>query len=592
MTAVAYELDVDTEESWSREAREAAEATLVRTPRRRWLAERAMDTNTQILDINEDSEPTEDVSLPDVQPMAEYQNEPLRFFVEKLGVPAHTIKWSLNAGYETHTWDGDADPLTKLLDALVASQDVAVESANGTGKSFTCALIILWFLASWKGARVFTFAPKEEQLRAYIWMEIGKLWPRFKILFPTAEMTDLRIQMRGRGDKAWGAQGVSVGKKAGEEVSTKAAGMHAEHLLLVYEETQGIDLAVLEAGENTSTAPHNLRMAVGNPDHQLDALHLFGYDALGVQRPGVTAVRISALDHPNVVLDNAAIVPGAVSVKSVERRRVRYGTDGRLFKSRVRGLSPAEAAEALIRLEWVQKAQRRWADAQTRALLLLVGKGKKSRGVDVANSEDGDEGAVARGQGAVLFEVEAKACPNANLLGYQVHKEMTDEMIEDAHVGVDGVGVGAGAVNELLRNGRHVRSLLGGDKPEGSIDEEKWNNLRSQMYWTMREDLRKEDGPALPPDVELSRDLITPTYKTKDGKIVIESKEEIMKRTPGHRSPNKGDAAVYWNFVRPRDPVKTDLPKRAPSIQERIMAELKALDNPTPAKHYGTVLRQ
>lgn len=44
-------------------------------------------------------------------------------------------------------------------------------------------------------------------------------------------------------------------------------------------------------------------------------------------------------------------------------------------------------------------------------------------------------------------------------------------------------------------------------------------------------------------------DLLTPTFSImgKD-KIKIESKSEIKKRL--RRSPDKGDAYVYWNWVR------------------------------------------
>jgi hypothetical protein len=39
-----------------------------------------------------------------------------------------------------------------------------------------------------------------------------------------------------------------------------------------------------------------------------------------------------------------------------------------------------------------------------------------------------------------------------------------------------------------------------------------------------------------------------------NGVIKVESKEEIKKRLG--RSPNKGDAVIYWNWVRRRTPVR------------------------------------
>lgn len=571
-----------------------------------------METHTRLLDQQETPEDQVERDLPKLEPMVEYQQDPEKFMVDKLGIPHKTLRWSLNPGYDTPEfqnrewtlgeakwkgWDGTPDPLIALLEGLRDGHDVCVEAGTGTQKSYTAAAAILWFLACFYEARVYTFAPKEEQLRSFIWMEINKLWPRFRVLFPTAIITDLRIRMRGNKDDAWSALGYAVGQKAGEDSSTKAQGMHAPHMMLVYEETPGIPLPVIEAGENTSTDEHNIRLALGNPDHQLDALHLFGHDEYGIVRPRMRAIRISGYDHPNVVARDS-IVPGAVSQLSIDRRRIRYGTEHRMFRSRVRGISPAEAASALIKLEWIQRAQKRWEDEKTREILEAVGHGARSLGVDVANSEDGDEAAISDWKGAVCLEVPSFPCPNSNNLGYDVFLKMREHGIDPNHVGVDGVGVGAGTVNELRNRGAYIRSLTGGQ--EGSLisgdnpDEEEWNTLRSQMWWTLAEDL-KNDRIALPKDVQLAMDLITPTWKPQNGKVIVESKEDIKKRTPNKRSPNKADAVVYGNYVRPRDPVTSSTTKNvALTTQQRLLAEMRAMDDAAqkPKRSIGLVMRQ
>jgi hypothetical protein len=506
-----------------------------------------------------------------------YQQRPIEWIVEKLGIPEDTLRWSVHPEYASHAWDGTPDPLVQVADALAQWEDVGVESGTGTGKSFFFACLILWFLACWRGARVFTFAPKEDQLRLYIWAEMAKLWPRFKALFPAAELTDLRIRMDGSDE--WGAWGYAVGVRAGEESSTKAQGMHAEHMLLIYEEMPGIPPAVVTAGENTSTAPHNLRAGIGNPDHQGDALHQF------CTAPGVRHVRMSSLDHPNVVCDRQ-IVPGAVSTKAVERRAQRYGKSSRLFQSRVRGISPKEAAESLIRWEWLEAAAQRYDDLALRV-------GPKALGVDVANSENGDLGAIARGIGACLLEVVTFPCPDANLLGSRVAIEMAAWGVHPRYVGVDSVGVGAGCVNELKRMGSIVQSLNGGERAWPTMDEdfdvdegerkvtneERFRNLRAQMHWQLRMDLQA-GRVALPNDEELFRDLVAPKWEPKNGVIVVESKEEIREWLK--RSPNKGDAVVYWNWVRRRKPEVQEPEARGAFDAEivRIAADQSRRDAP------------
>jgi hypothetical protein len=80
--------------------------------------------------------------------------------------------------------------------------------------------------------------------------------------------------------------------------------------------------------------------------------------------------------------------------------------------------------------------------------------------------------------------------------------------------------------------------------------QEVFKNLRSQMWWLMRLDLQfgETSNIVLPEDDELWADLCTPKFFTRNGMIHVEPKEEIKKRLG--RSPNKGDAAVYWNWVR------------------------------------------
>jgi hypothetical protein len=426
-------------------------------------------------------------------------------------------------------------------------------------------VLILWFLACWKNARVFTFAPKEDQLRLFIWMEIGKFWPRFKARFPTAELTDLRLRMVADDEAAdaWGAVGYSVGVRAGEEVATKAAGMHAEHMLIVTEETPGIPGPVMEAHVNTCTAPHNLRLALGNPDHQHDTLHEF------CLAPGVVHIRISALDHPNLVSvpegSGDAIVPGAVSWKSVRRREQDYGQGSPLYESRVRGISPKQAANALIRLEWLEAAAQRFdriLEAKARGEKPAFLAGTPALGVDVANSEAGDRAAIAEWQGRCLVAVTAFPCPNANELGRAVVNLAGRKHVQAEHIGIDAIGVGAGTVNTCRDYGLRVQALNSGLPAENGAmrsddGEREWEqdstlflNLRAMMWWQLRNDLER-GVIAIRRDEALFRELVVPTYESRGGKVVVESKEALRKRLGG-ASPDRADAAVYGNWVRSR----------------------------------------
>ena len=292
-------------------------------------------------------------------------------------------------------------------------------------------------------------------------------------------------------------------------------------------------------------------------------------------------MRISGLDHPNVVCDDAAIVPGAVSLESVEKRALKYGEDSRLYRSRVRGISPAEAEDALIKLEWCVEATAHYSDPAFRV-------GAVALGVDVANSEAGDKAAIAQGRGACLMEVRSFACPDAVQLGIDVGALIQADGIDPRRVGVDSVGVGAAPVGRLKEMGFYVRALNAGSKAVDSLDREarartgrgvfageQFANLRAQMHWKMRTDLQR-GHIALPDDRELFDDLTTPTWFTRNGKIFVEPKEKIRERLG--RSPDRGDAAVYWNWVRSR-PVfeKPEEPKPDRNVDTRFEKRMERL---------------
>lgn len=463
-----------------------------------------------------------------------YSSNPLDYLVERLGFRKESIDWTLLPEYENHKWDGTINPLKTLLDCLAIGQRrIGIESGTGTGKTKIAAGIVLWFLDCFDNALIVTTAPKKEQLSLHIWKEIGKLHDQFG----KGELISLKLRMNPPKDD-YIAVGFVAGTSADEDSATKAQGFHAEHMLIIMEETPGIPQPIITAFQNTADAPHNIILALGNPDHQLDSLHKF------CTLPTTTHIRISSLDHPNVVLKNSSFIPGAATIEGIQDKLMRYGGEnGPLYLSRVRGLSPGQSADSLIKLSWVMDA----IEPKDRSRTQLL-KGPKALGVDVANSETGDKAAIAEGQGAVLLKVEDFQCPDANQLGKrEVFTLMKEQRIRAEHIGIDSVGVGAGTVNALKELDVNAIALGGSDSPIDVGKEEEFYNLRSQMWWELREDLRNGEV-ILPNDTDLIMDLTAPKWENKNGKIVVESKETIKKRL-GH-SPNKGDAAVYWNWVR------------------------------------------
>lgn len=492
----------------------------------------------------------------------EYQRDPVGWARDKMAIPEHTLRWSLNSGYETHSWDGTPDPLAAAFEAIADGKDAAVESGTGTGKSFGVAILILWFLACWKNAQVYTFALDAKQLQLYIWKNIQELWPRFQAWFPNAELTSLTIRMRGGIDETWAAHGRPVQIRAGETIASAAQGMHGEDMFLVYEEAAALDWSIIEAGRQTCTRPHNVRIFIGNPNHQLDSLHRVS------QQAGVVAIRASALDHPNLVSGNPDTVPGTISQEKLDLRRADYGEQSPVYQSRVRGISPEQATDALIRLEWLRHAAIRYT---VRAKVGEIPTRVTGKGVDVANSEHGDHAATVDFADNVCVLCVSFPCPDSNVLGSVTKRTADAQGCPGSRIGVDAIGVGAGTVNEMRRLGMIVQALYAGGNPmkmiekaedgqliEWSPDVNLFENLRGQMYWQARLDLQRGTID-VPEDRELWEELTVMTYND-ESKVVKVMKKDAVKPLIG-RSPNKADAFVMANWVRARsvEPPKKQL---------------------------------
>lgn len=464
-----------------------------------------------------------------------YQQSLMYYAKDRFGIPNEMIEWSRYPEYKSHVWDGTSDPLFTAARAIEQSKYVALYGAKGVSKTWFLALLARWFFESFDNAIVVTTAPKGEQLELHIWKEIGTLDSKV----PVGALTKLRLCMHET-QKDWLVVGFIAGVKPNEvQVSaTRAHGFHAEHMLVIIEEMTGVHHSIISAFEETSIAPHNIIIGCGNPNHKSDELNKFA------SRENVVPVRISAYDHPNIVCNNANLMPGAVSKEGIEKLRIKFGGEtAPFYLSRVRGMTPEQSINSLIMLEWCYAAR----DAEDRDVKGMVST-ELGLGVDVARSDTGDKAAVAFGVGPILTDIETFQCTDTNKLGRQLHQIMKERKIKPEMVGVDGIGVGAGVVDTLIETGDNVVSLI---SSAASVvipdDTEVYFNLRAQMWWQMREDLRTSKI-VLPNDEELFIDLTTPMWYTRNGKICVEAKDDLRHRIG--RSTDKGDAAVYWNWIR------------------------------------------
>lgn len=170
--------------------------------------------------------------------------------------------------------------------------------------------------------------------------------------------------------------------------------------------------------------------------------------------------------------------------------------------------------------------------------------GKAVLGVDVARYGD-DDTVLASMRGNRVMSLERYHGLSLERTATVVRKKIIETPIDARNVNIDAVGIGAGVVDILRSQGFPVTEVISGAKAVETRGETfKFNNLRSQMWWVVRESLRKGELCFELDDPRLREDLTAPRYTiTGDRTVVVESKDKIKARIG--RSTDSGDAVVY-----------------------------------------------
>jgi hypothetical protein len=192
----------------------------------------------------------------------------------------------------------------------------------------------------------------------------------------------------------------------------------------------------------------------------------------------------------------------------------------------------------VIPTAWILAAEERWRDLGKPDLAL------RGAGVDPARGGD-DEFSIAKLYGD-YFEIVAhpgKAAPDGDAGADLVEAALGPER---APLYIDTIGVG-GSVYDVLKKTHQCIAMNAGESAGDEKDKSGkyyFSNQRSLWWWRMREALDPNSGHqvALPPIRKLRQDLRAPRYKRRGGKIAVESKDDIRRRTG--RSTDYGDAVV------------------------------------------------
>jgi hypothetical protein len=105
---------------------------------------------------------------------------------------------------------------------------------------------------------------------------------------------------------------------------------------------------------------------------------------------------------------------------------------------------------------------------------------------------------------------------------------------------VDSIGLGAGVADRLRELGLPAKDVNVSEAPAFG---EKYINLRAELWFRGKEWLEKRNCSLMEADSRLIDELATVKYNfTSNGKIKVESKDDLKKRTRDKSSPDLADS--------------------------------------------------
>lgn len=436
-----------------------------------------------------------DQQNPFIEFIKKYQNDPVAFVKEVLGV-------------EPDWWQ------VEFLTAIAKGhRRISVRSGHGVGKSTGASWAMLWYVLTRWPVKVVVTAPTSAQLYDALFAEL-KRWVKElpPALSELLEVKADRIELKASATEAF----ISARTSRAEQPEA-LQGVHSENVMLVGDEASGIPEPVFEAAAGSMSGHNAVTILLGNP---VRSSGLF-YDTHNRLKGEWYTIHVSCVKSPRV------------SSAYVEEMKRRYGEDSNAFRIRVLGEFPKADDDTVVPMELIEAAINRDVSFNPRTPVLW--------GLDVARFGS-DSSALCKRKGNVVTEpiTRWRGLDLMQLCGAVKNAyDTTDEKERPEEILVDSIGLGAGVVDRLRELGLPARGINVSESPAlGNT----YRNLRAELWYKAREWLNKRDCK-LPKDEHLTAELAMVRYTfTSNGKIQIESKEDIRKR--GLPSPDLADSFV------------------------------------------------
>lgn len=254
--------------------------------------------------------------LTDGDKFAEYQFDPQRYIIEKLGwhpwagdgehpgqvevLDAYRLALlQLHERYDYEQGNKSLDQLEYWKPGQVIKNRIRIEAGHAVGKTKIAAGVFSHFFDCFPPAIVYSFAPTAPQINDLLWKEIRT--DRRENGLPGRVLDGIPELKHKPNHFAVGRATTDSHGRGTERVQ----GQHGKYLLFILDEAEGVADFVYKAVESMASGGIAIVLMLANPRTRTSLFYKQR------SREDVTNFRISCLYHPNVLADRE-IVAGAV----------------------------------------------------------------------------------------------------------------------------------------------------------------------------------------------------------------------------------------------------------------------------------------
>ena len=397
----------------------------------------------------------------------------------------------------------------EILNAVALHDYVTVYSGRGISKTFSLALLTLWFLYTREHARVIVTGPKFDQLKITVWAEIQK-WLTRSYLQDELRWTSERLYH-------YSSPGTWFGRIITAAEKENISGIHADHVLWLIDEASNVEDEMIENILGGMTDLECKIVMTGNP------------------------TKVTGMFYKSFTLDKDNWFPLQFSSEKSARknklwfkRMQKYPRESDMYRVNVLGLPPQGNPKAVISLTDICAARDR--DIRKPEPYLEMG-------VDPA-SEGNDLFTIALRHGLKLIEVKTyaktKSPTEGNFLVLKMLREYRakTKLKCKCRIKIDNGGYGASIRQLLALNEKDNIEVI--PINFGRIKHEEYVDNITKMWFELDQMINEI---SLPNDEELIEELCSREWTAVDqSKVKVELKDKFKERLG--RSPDRSDAVV------------------------------------------------